>query len=103
MFHPATVIQLYCAFNCKSGSDALNIDSTQSERAKTARDVPSVTQRRVLFLSLGINNRINMPSSGKKVSNVSGCKKKFMFDPLCARMSERLFQNQIPKNKDNTQ
>jgi hypothetical protein len=56
----------------------------------------SATQRRAFFRSLGIKSRMSTPTSGKKVSSVSGCRKKFMFYPLDAQKSERLSQNQIP-------
>src|SRR5512141_1868689 len=99
MFHPATVIQLYCATSCRLTFDALNWPNTQSDRANTTRDVPSATQRITFFLSLGMKSRTSTPTSGKKVINVRGCRKKFMFDP---RFYE-LFQNEISDDKDNAQ
>src|SRR6185436_16908286 len=99
MFHPATVIQSYWATSCRSGLEGSNIDSTQSEMPNVTSDVARATQRSSFFLSLGIKNKINTPTNGKKVRRVRGCRKKFMVYP---RFYE-LFQDQITDNKDNTQ
>src|SRR5215207_3365406 len=81
MFHPATVIQLYLATSCRFGSPALNILSTQSESKNVIRVVIRAVQRKASFCSRGMKNRIKIPTSGKKVRRVKGCRKKFMFDP----------------------
>src|SRR5687768_3020600 len=99
MFHPATVIQSYWATSCRSGLEALNIDSTQSEMPNVTRLTPSAVQRSASFLSLGIKNKISTPTNGKNVRRVKGCRKKFMLYP---RFYE-LFQDQITDDKDNAQ
>src|SRR5215212_11603223 len=83
MFQPATVIQSYLATSCRFGSEALNIPSTQSDSPNVIRLVISAVQRKASFLSLGTKNRINIPTSGKNVSRVRGCRKKFIFNPRC--------------------
>src|SRR5258706_2221444 len=103
MFQPATVIQLYLATICRLGFEASNIVSTQSEMTNVINVVTSVVQRRAFLLSLGINNKTKMPSNGKKVSRVSGCKINSIFHPLYAQKSESLFQNQITNDKDHAQ
>src|ERR1043165_5684210 len=90
MFQPATVIQLYWATNCRFGSEALNMPSTHSDSKNVIRLVIRAVQRRASFRSLGMKNRITIPTSGKKVSRVRGCRKKFIFNPsltLCPSLS----------------
>src|SRR5687768_10617039 len=96
MFHPATVIQSYWATSCRFGLEALNIVSTQSERPNVIRLTMSAVQRNASFRSLGMKNKIKMPTNGKKIRRVRGCKRNSMFYPLyfCSTGSETLSEHE---------
>src|SRR3990172_1952746 len=81
MFQPATWIHAYLASSCRSGLDAVNCESTQSEMPNVSRDVTSATQRMAFFHSEFIKRITSTPKSGKKVRRVRGCKRNSVFYP----------------------
>src|SRR3989337_2502455 len=81
IFQPATLIHTYLASSCRSGLDAVNCASTQSEMPNVSRDVTNATQRMAFFCSEFRKRITSTPKSGKEVRRVRGCKRNSMFYP----------------------